>query len=446
MFDSPLYLKSPPWAQEIFLNLRACARKVLREDATFRSELADVTRTQWLDHQSMQALQLERVQRIVSHAIRHVPYYRNLARERNLAPDFIKVLADLEKLPYLTKQIVFDQGPAMLSDTARWPRFAARTSGTTGMSMTAYRDLRAINRENAFIWRCMMWAGLRSREPRVWLRGDKIVSPIQQQPPFWRYVKADNMLMMSAYHLSEASAIKYIDAVEQMDPVVIQGYPSAILLLARYLLAAGRTYRGKRLRCVVTSSETVTGVHRDLIEQAFRCHIIDWYGAMERMGAIGNCEYGNYHVMSDYGYMEFLPLEDGTQEIVGTGFDSFIMPFIRYKIGDAVLLAERNYRCSCNRTFPVVKRIIGRLGFSLLYAPLSIVCHKIGRATHESAHNEGLSVSERCLYRNRMLVTKKFFPESALWVKCQLVFESLKSLLHGRTHEALFILRVIFEA
>lgn len=361
MFESHAYMKAPRWVQESFLSVRASARKLLREGAAFRKELADVTQTQWLGEQAMQELQLQRVRGMVSHAIRHVPYYRNLAREKGLAPDCIQTLADVEHLPFLTKQIVFDRGPTMLSEIARGPRFSACTSGTTGMSMTAYRDLHAINRENAFVWRCMIWAGLQPGEPRVWLRGDKIVSPTQERPPFWRYVKADNMLMMSSYHLSETSADSYIDAIEKLDPVVIQAYPSAVFLLARHLLTTGRTYRGKRLRSVVTSSETVTSEHRDLIKRAFGCHIIDWYGAMERMVAVGNCEHGNYHVMSDYSHVEFMPLNDGTHEIVGTGFDNFLMPFIRYRIGDSVVLGDSAYRCPCGRVFPVVEQIIGRV-------------------------------------------------------------------------------------
>lgn len=361
MFESSLYLKSPRWMQESFLSARAYARKWLREGAAFEKEMADVTRTQWLNREAMDALQLERLQRVVSHAVRTVPYYRQIAQERGLAHDFLRSTGNIDQFPLLTKQIVFDQGPSMISEQARGPRFSASTSGTTGMSMTAYRDLHAINRENAFVWRCMNWAGLQPGEPRVWLRGDKIIPPTQQKAPFWRYVKADNMLMMSAYHLSEVSAESYIDALEKFDPVVIQGYPSAVFLLARYLLTTGRVYRGKRLRSVVTSSETVTQEHRDLVKRAFGCQIFDWYGAMERMVAIGNCEHGNYHVMSDYSHVEFMPLEDGTHEVVGTGFDNFLMPFIRYRLGDSVVLADKNYQCPCGRVFPVVEQIIGRV-------------------------------------------------------------------------------------
>lgn len=361
MFDSKIYLKSPRWVQESFLSTRAYVRRSLREGAAFKRELQDVLATQHLDKAALEHLQLDRLQRIVSHAVRHVPYYRQLAVERGLSPDFLRSKDDLLQFPLLTKPIVFAQGADLLSEVAKGPRFSASTSGTTGMSMMAYRDLHAITRENAFVWRCMHWAGLQPGEPRVWLRGDKIVPPQQFDPPFWRFVKADNMLMMSSYHLSESSVASYIDALEKFDPVVIQGYPSAVLLLARYLESSGRKYCGKRLRSVVTSSETVTIEHRELVKRTFGCPIFDWYGAMERMVAIGNCEHGNYHVMSDYSHVEFLPLDDGTHEVVGTGFDNFLMPFIRYRLGDSVVLADADYQCPCGRVFPVVESIVGRV-------------------------------------------------------------------------------------
>lgn len=361
MFESSLYLSSPAWIQEWFLSSRARARRFLREGSDFQHALADVTRTQWLGKEALEELQRERVQRVMSHAIRTVPYYRDIAAQLGVGNNFVKHLDDIKRFPLLTKQIVFDQGEAMLSTMAKGPRFSASTSGTTGMSMTAYRDLHAINRENAFVWRCLMWGGLHPGEPRVWLRGDKIVHPDQATPPFWRAVAGDSMLMMSAYHLSDASAESYIEAIEKYDPIVIQGYPSAILLLAKFLLSIGRHYRGRRLRSVVTSSETVTEEHRSIVREAFGCSIIDWYGSMERMVAIGNCEHGNYHLMSDYSFVEFLPLDDGTHEVVGTGFDNFLMPFIRYRLGDSVVLGDPGYVCPCGRHFPVIDRIIGRV-------------------------------------------------------------------------------------
>lgn len=368
LYEKSIYRRSPVWLQECMLSNRARVRGWMREGAAFRRELAEVQGTEMLDAQALADLQLTRVQRVVRHAFAHVPYYRDLARQHGLDPQrFPASLDEFSRMPMLVKRDVFDAGQRLLSEVARGPRFSASTSGTTGMSMTAWRDLHAINRENAFVWRQLGWAGLKPGQPRVWLRGDRIVPADQQQPPYWRHSAGDAMLMMSSYHLSEATVGGYIDAIERFDPVVIQGYPSAVLLLARSLVESGRPYRGTRLRGVVTSSETVTAEHRRVVRQAFGCTVFDWYGSMERVTAIGNCEHGNYHVMSDYGYTEFLPSEEpGFHEVVSTGFDNFLMPFIRYRQGDNVRLAEPGYRCPCGRAFPVVSEIMGRVEDYLL--------------------------------------------------------------------------------
>ena len=108
--------------------------------------------------------------------------------------------------------------------------------------------------------------------------------------------------------------------MEEFDPVVIQAYPSAILFLARHLDSSGRRYKGRALKSVVTSSETVTDEHRELVCRAFGCRIFDSYGSLERMARILTCEHGNYHVMSDLSYTELIPQGDGTCEVIGTTF------------------------------------------------------------------------------------------------------------------------------
>jgi len=367
LYEKPLYRRSPVWLQEAMLSVRAGVRRRLREGASFRRELIDVEASGALDAPSLAQLQLQRVQRAMRQAIAHVPFYRERAALSGVDVDrFPASLDELPRWPMLTKRDVFDAGAGLLSEVARGPRFSVSTSGTTGMSMTAWRDLHAINRENAFVWRYLGWAGLRPGDARVWLRGDRIVPAEQQEAPFWRHSRSDNMLMMSAYHLSEASARAYLDAMERFNPVVIQCYPSAVLLLARHLVETGRRYRGTRLRGVVTSSETVTPEHRRVVRAAFGCTVFDWYGSMERVTAIGNCEHGTYHVMPDYSYTEFLPAEDGMHEVVGTGFDNVLMPFIRYRLGDTVRLAEPAYRCRCGRPYRAVAEIVGRVEDYLL--------------------------------------------------------------------------------
>ena len=169
------------------------------------------------------------------------------------------------------------------------------------------------------------------------------------------------MLMLSSYHLSDDRAAEYIQALERFDPVVIQAYPASIAFLAKQLEKHDRRYAGSRLRGIVTSSESLRDDQRRVIEERFKVRVFDWYGSFERVAAIGTCEQGNYHLLSDYGFVELVPGADGTAEIVGTGFDNFVMPLVRYRSVDSVLPADPAYVCPCRRQFPVIEKVLGRI-------------------------------------------------------------------------------------
>jgi phenylacetate-CoA ligase len=126
------------------------------------------------------------------------------------------------------------------------------------------------------------------------------------------------------------------------------------------MLASGRRFRGAALCGIVTSSETLPAERRRDISVAFGCPVFDWYGQAERVAAVGTCERGRHHLLSDYSHVELLPAGDGTFELAGTGFNSFAMPLIRYRTGDFVRPAPAGERCVCGRAFPLIESIAGR--------------------------------------------------------------------------------------
>jgi phenylacetate-CoA ligase len=360
MYTSRIYKRSPIIVQNALVSARAYTVRIMRKSSS-SSELDDIERSQWLTADALAQLQLKRLQAVVGQAAVHVPYYRDVFSAADFAPEQLTSLADIERIPPLTKHDVFNQAERMLAANVTGCRFLNSTSGTTGMSLKLWRNLYSINRESAFIARQCTWAGVKSGDRRVWIRADKIVPAEARKPPFWRYNTADNTIMMSAYHLSEQYAEAYIKVMEAFDPVYGMAYVSPLAFLARYLLNTGRRYRGKALRCFITSSETLDDEQRQVIYEAFGCKIYDWYGSSERVSAIGTCEQGNYHLLSDYGYTELLPQANGSYQLVGTGFDNVLMPLIRYQLGDSIMLADPAYRCPCGRHFPVVERVSGRI-------------------------------------------------------------------------------------
>jgi phenylacetate-CoA ligase len=52
--------------------------------------------------------------------------------------------------------------------------------------------------------------------------------------------------------------------------------------------------------------------------------------------------------------------------IIVTNLENYVMPFIRYDLGDRILLPE-NDRCSCGRTLPLLGQVFGRNDDFIIY-------------------------------------------------------------------------------
>ncbi|TXH41200.1 MAG: phenylacetate--CoA ligase family protein [Burkholderiaceae bacterium] len=358
---SKLYRRASPAVQERMLALSTRLRGLVSDQRALRRITERIEISQWLSRAEWEILQLETMRALALDAGRRVPYYRDMFGRLGIDPRGWQCLDDLAEIPVLTKNDVIAEGDRMVAEGGPWLRFKGSTSGTTGQAMAGWRDRASIALEQAFIDRQARWAGFRKGERRAWLRGDPVVPPDQSDGPLWRMNRADNTLMLSSYHLTPDNGAGYIEALEKFDPVMIQAYPSSVGYLARWLEEHDRNYRGKSLRGIVTSSETLREEERRIIEKRFGCLVFDWYGAFERVAAIGTCEHGHQHVMEDYGCVEFEANGDGSSNLIATGFGNLLMPFLRYRADDRVVLADPDFACPCGRSFRVVERVLGRV-------------------------------------------------------------------------------------
>ncbi|ENM5859990.1 phenylacetate--CoA ligase family protein, partial [Vibrio mimicus] len=270
----------------------------------------------------------------------------------------------IEAFPYLDKTILRHEHEQFISSVKPSVVVHGATSGTTGTPLTILQDMRSVIREQAFVARQMAWAGYRKGDKRAWIRGDMVVPLSQKQGPFWRYSWFEQMIIMSSFHLTPKAMPSYLQAMVDFGVEVIQAYPSSIAALARYL-ETNQTYYPSKLKSIITSSESLSEEDRQVIETRFGCKVFDWYGLFERVAAIGQCEHGRYHLLSDYSQVELVEAGQGRYELIGTNFNNYYFPLIRYKTGDHVYLSE-NETCPCGRVFPVIDRIEGRIGDYLI--------------------------------------------------------------------------------
>jgi phenylacetate-CoA ligase len=115
---------------------------------------------------------------------------------------------------------------------------------------------------------------------------------------------------------------------------------------------------------IFTTSEMLTKKFRNTIDSAFNTHLFDQYGSVEFGTFAWECpEHNGYHIDAEDIVVEFLNKDQnvafGEQgEIVVTSLSNYVMPLIRYSLGDIGIPSDE--RCSCSRGLPKMEIICGR--------------------------------------------------------------------------------------
>lgn len=353
-----VYERSPIWLQQAMVAAYGVWWYRRRFGPHFHRFVAELEQRSSYTHQQFREYQARQLEVLFAHA-RRSKYYGPLLAKRVDDP-----FEQLARMPLLSKQTFRTSARDLL--TAEPPRgtIIQRSSGTTGTPSETYytREFSAFELAVPEA-RNLRWAGVCYRDRRVMFGARKICSWDQRKPPFWRTSPVEDMTYCSIYHLSPAYMGAYVDFLSSYRPVVVMGYPSALEVLARFVIERGQRLPGARV--VITTSETVTVEARRVIEEAWGCRLWDRYGAVEGCLFASQCEHGRYHVSPDVGIIEILdregqPAPPGTLgEVVATGLHNTLQPLIRYRLGDAARWAI-DQSCACGRSMPILEEIEGR--------------------------------------------------------------------------------------
>jgi phenylacetate-CoA ligase len=322
-------------------------------------------RTQWLPPGDLEAYQLERLQRILRHAYDNVPYYRRLFDRHDLKPADLQSMADLKKLPVLTKDEARRAGNSLHARNAyRYLPKPHTTSGTTGRPLEFLLDRGSNTLEFVYYWRHWSWAGYRLGDKFAeistnhFLRRPKLIDTATAWQPHLR------RLMLNGARVSRRHALDMAREIRRRKPRFIKGLASTLFYLAFCLEEAG--VRDISFRAAFSTGEVLSSAYREKIASVLKCTVMDSYGHMERTAAISQCQLGGYHLNSDYGMMELIRTTSSSAfgtiigRSVGTSLYNYAMPLIRYDIGDIIEMYTEPTRCRCGRSLPLVRTVRGR--------------------------------------------------------------------------------------
>jgi len=347
---------------------RKLVRHAIWDDDEFKRCFQRLQETQWWTKERLEELQLEQLRALVRHAYENVPYYRRLLGGCRLTPDDILCLDDLQKLPITTKEDIRNNlGDFIPRNIDRSRLRYETTGGSTSTPTSLYHDKYTVDsRERAFVIRQWNWAGYQRGDRIVEIRGSFVPrTSTKGQRVWWDYDTVDNKLLLSAFDMSEVNMRAYVEKIREFVPKFINATPSSLQILVQFMRRNQIT--GIGATAVFCESETLPLWLREMVEKEFGCKVFAGYGMTERVCDAVECEcHEGYHVSMEYGILELVdggkrPIAEPGRigRVVGTGFDTYCMPLIRYAMDD--LAAYASDKCSCGRQSVLIRDFKGRI-------------------------------------------------------------------------------------
>lgn len=300
--------------------------------------------------------QKTQLQELLEHAQKNVPFYSNI---KLASSDPFK---NLESLPLMDKNQIQQQfNQFVVHNLNDYHYYHVTTGGTTGNSLNIFLDNSTYGREWAFVLTGWRRVRFKPGDRTISFRGVEFRDT--EKGIYWQDNPIYNMMEMSPFHMSENNLPQYIKKIQQFKPKYLHGYPSAISILANYVLRNEIPF--PKISGVLAISENIYPEQRELIEKAFGTRLFSFYGMSEKVINAPECELDTrYHCFPQYGITEVVdkngfPVDEGEQgELVGTGFLNYCMPFIRYRTGDFATL--HTSACGCKRPNLLLSDLKGR--------------------------------------------------------------------------------------
>jgi phenylacetate-CoA ligase len=329
----------------------------------------------------LERLQLGRLQALAVRLHERVPLYRERFAAAGIAPDGIKSLADLRRLPFTTSADLRDTYPAGLLAVPMHEALRLHTSsGTTGRPKAIFFSPRDVDNAAELCARSFVAAGVTARDV------------FQNMMTYGLFTGA----LVAHYGAEKIGCLvipagpgnseKQLALMQDFGTTAVHLTPSFALYFADFLDGKGPDARKPlRLRRAFVGAEPYSVETRDKIEQALGVEVFNSYGLSEMNGpgvAFECVQRAGMHLWEDHFILEVVdpktdePLPDGEPgELVLTTLCREAMPLVRYRTRDITSVVPGF--CACGRTHRRLARITGRADDMLIVRGVNVYPQQI---------------------------------------------------------------------
>lgn len=315
-----------------------------------------------------------RVSELIRYSIENVPYYGQLAAQRELDKSEFSGITDLYKFPLLDRTVVQDQSEELITTTLPTGQQNAgrlRTSGSTGQPVEILHTVSSLQHIDF----------LKQREYRSWgFDPNSVLASIRPASdllrPHNQLLKPCETLRLNDWeyvgrHFQTGQMLMLPDTsgTEFMVEWLEQNQPDYLLSMSATLEQLAIGYSGKNLKPEIAGalaiSQQLTDGMRRLVESKLSPHIEQNYGLNEVGLVAMRCPLsGQYHVHNEACVIEIVDREGNSCEpgqpgkLLVTALHNLAMPLLRYDTDDLAELPTES--CPCGRTLQSFTNIRGR--------------------------------------------------------------------------------------
>jgi len=328
-----------------------------------------------MDRKEMQALQLERLKKIVVYAYNNVKFYKKLFDNAHFDPYSLSSLEDIKRIPFTVKADLRDNYPyglcaVPLDDLVR----VHASSGTSGNPTVVTYTRNDLNMWSDCCARFLAAAGATSKDI------------VQISFGYGLFTGALGLhqgcekLGMLVIPSSSGNTERQLKLLKDLQVTALVATPSYALYLGEMMTKLGYKREDFKLRLGFFGSEASSKAMFVELEEKLNVFPTDNYGLSEIIGpgVSGECIHRcGMHISEDHFYPELInpdtlePCAEGELgELVLTTLTKEGMPIIRYRTKDLTTL---NYSpCVCGRTTVRMSKLRGRTDDMLIIRGVNV--------------------------------------------------------------------------
>ncbi|MBR4115455.1 MAG: phenylacetate--CoA ligase [Bacteroidales bacterium] len=311
----------------------------------------------------LEKLQVERLRKTVAIAM-NSPYYKKIFAERNITPESIKSLDDLQRFPFTTKDDLRNNYPfGLVAVPMEKVVRVHSSSGTTGNPTVVAHSQKDLDEWADQVARCMYMVGCRNTDVFQNTSGYGMFTG------GLGYQYGAERLGAVTVPAAAGNSKRQIKFIMDFGTTVIHAIPSYATRLAEVFTEQGIDPRkDTKLRIFCLGAEPHSEEQRKRIEKLFGIKAYNCFGMSEMNGpgvAFECKEQNGLHVWEDFVIPEILdpvtlePVPDGEiGELVLTTINREAMPLFRYRTRDLTRFITGP--CPCGRTHRRLDRFKGR--------------------------------------------------------------------------------------